>query len=228
MTQQPAEQPIDHAQQSLGEEIANAITHGLTAIAAIAGLIVLIVFAASGGDPWRIVTFSIFGTCLVILYAASTCYHAVRPGPLKNTLRVLDHSAIYLLIAGSYTPFMLVSMRGPMGWTLFGIVWALAVIGTIYKVICIDKWPLVSLGFYLVMGWLAIFAIGPLLQTMPGGGVFWLIAGGAAYTVGIVFFVWEKLPFNHAIWHGFVSAGSVCHFFAVLWYVLPMAPSTSL
>lgn len=208
--------------QTLGEEIANAITHGLTAIAAVAGLVVLIVFAAGGGDPWRIVTFSIFGACLVILYAASTCYHAVRPGPLKNALRVLDHSAIYLLIAGSYTPFMLVSLRGPWGWSILGVVWALAIVGTIYKLLCIGKWPLFSVGLYIGMGWLAIIAIKPMLDHMPGGALAWLIAGGLAYTVGVIFYIWESLPYNHAIWHGFVSAGSVCHFLAVLWYVLPI------
>lgn len=213
---------VDHARQTLAEEIANAITHGLSAIAAVAGLVMLIAFASSGGDPWRIVTFSIFGSCLVILYAASTCYHAVRPGPLKRTLRVLDHSAIYLLIAGSYTPFMLVCLRGPWGWSLFGIVWLLAIIGTIYKLFFIEKWPWVSVSLYIGMGWLAIVAIKPMLDSMPGGALAWLIAGGLAYTVGVAFFVWERLPFNHAIWHGFVSAGSVCHFLAVLWYVLPL------
>lgn len=219
-SQQP-EQSIDHAKQTLAEEIANAITHGLSAIAAVVGLVVLVTFASSGGDPWRIVTFSIFGTCLVILYVASTCYHAVRPGPLKRTLRVLDHSAIYLLIAGSYTPFMLVCLRGPWGWSLFCTVWVLAIVGTIYKCMSIARWPAFSVGLYIGMGWLAIIAIKPMLELMPGGALVWLVAGGVAYTAGVIFYVWEQLPFNHAIWHGFVSAGSVCHFLAVLWYVLP-------
>ncbi len=189
-----AEPSIDHSQQTPGEEIANAITHGLSAIAAVVGLFVLVVYAYSGGDPWRIVTFSIFGTCLVILYAASTCYHCVRPGPLKQTLRVLDHAAIYLLIAGSYTPFMLVSLRGPWGWSLIVVVWLLAIIGTIYKCMCIEKWPAFSVGLYIVMGWLAIVAVKPMLDHMPGGALAWLIAGGLAYTVGVIFYVWERLP----------------------------------
>ncbi len=217
------ERTIDHGEQTLAEEIANAITHGLSAIAAVAGLVTLIVFASSSGDPWRIVTFTIFGSCLVILYAASTGYHAVRPGPLKKTLRVLDHSAIYLLIAGSYTPFMLVCLRGPWGWSLFCIVWLLAIVGTLYKCLCIEKWPLFSVGLYIGMGWLAVVAVKPMLEMMPGGALAWLVAGGLAYTLGVIFYVWERLPFNHAIWHGFVSAGSVCHFLAVLWYVLPIA-----
>jgi hemolysin III len=213
---------LDHGQQTLAEEIANAVTHGLSAIAAVVGLVVLVVYAASEGDPWRVVTFSIFGACLVILYAASTCYHAVRPGPLKRTLRVLDHSAIYLLIAGSYTPFMLVCLRGPWGWSIICTVWALAIVGTVYKLLCLEKWPAFSVGLYIAMGWLAIVAIKPMLELMPGGALIWLVAGGVAYTVGVIFYVWERLPFNHAIWHGFVSAGSVCHFLAVLWYVLPV------
>ncbi len=219
----PAGQSVDPAEQTLGEEIANALTHGLSAIAAIVGLVWLVVLASSGGDPWRIVTLSIFGACLVILYAASTLYHALRPGRAKQAFRVIDHAAIYLLIAGSYTPFMLVSIRGPWGWSLFGVVWGLAIFGTIYKIICIDKWPAVSVTVYVVMGWLAIIAIKPLLAMLPGGGLAWLVAGGLAYSLGIIFYVWEKLPFNHAIWHGFVSAGSICHFLAVLWYVLPVA-----
>lgn len=223
---QPKMAAPDPQLQSWGEELANVITHGLSAIAAVAGLVVLVMFAAMEGDVWRVVTFSIFGSCLVVLYAASACYHAVRPGPLKQALRVVDHAAIYLLIAGSYTPFMLVTLRGPWGWSLFGVVWGLAIIGTVYKILCLEKWPAFSVGLYVLMGWLAIIAIKPMLASLPTGGLAWLVAGGIVYTVGVIFFVWERLPYNHAIWHGFVSAGSVCHFIAVLWYVLPTANSS--
>jgi len=201
------------------EELANAISHGLGVVLSINGLVLLVVRAALYGDAWQMVSFSIYGSSLILLYLASTLYHSFRNQRIKQILRIFDHSAIYLLIAGSYTPFLLVSLRGPWGWSLLGIIWGLALLGIVFKLIFGAKYEIVSTIFYLLMGWVVIIAIKPLLAALPLAGILWLVAGGLAYTLGVIFFAWEKLPFNHAIWHGFVLAGSIFHFFAILLYL---------
>lgn len=201
---------------SLKEEIANSITHGIGAGLSVAGLTLLVVLAAIYGDVWRIVSFSIFGSTLVILYLASTLYHSFQNPRVKRVLRVLDHASIYLLIAGSYTPFLLVSMRGVWGWTMFGVVWGLALIGVTFKVFFIGRYEVLATAAYVLMGWLCVIAFKQMLVSVPPGGVTFLIIGGVVYTVGVIFYAWHKLPYNHAIWHLFVLGGSICHFFAVI------------
>lgn len=204
-----------------GEEIANSITHGIGAALSIAGLTLLVSLAVIYGDVWRVVSFSIYGTSLVLLYLCSTLYHSIQHPKAKRILRIFDHSAIYLLIAGSYTPFTLVSMRGPWGWTLFGVVWGLALLGIAFKTVFIGKYEKWATAAYVLMGWLVVIAFKQMLVTVPPGGIVWLVIGGVVYTLGVLFYAWEKLPYNHAIWHLFVMGGSACHFFAVLFHVLP-------
>ncbi|NDI36140.1 PAQR family membrane homeostasis protein TrhA [Chengkuizengella sediminis] len=202
------------------EEIVNAITHGIGALLSIAALVLLIVFSSLYGSPWHIVSFTIFGTSLVLLYVFSTLLHSFKEGVTKNVFEVLDHSAIYLLIAGSYTPFVLVTLRGPLGWTLFGIIWGLAVIGIVFKVFFVKRFIIMSTIFYVLMGWMIMIGIKPLYENMMLNGFIWLVLGGILYTAGTIFYVWRKFPYHHAVWHLFVLAGSVSHFFAVL-YLLP-------
>ena len=209
---------------SIGEEIANAITHGIGALLSIAGLAVLVSFAALYGDAWHVVSTSIFGATLVLLYAASTVYHSVWHHPTKRILQRLDHSAIFLLIAGTYTPFALVNMRGPWGWTLFGIIWSMALLGIALQVFPRRRNERLSLVLYLGMGWMAVAAIKPFLAGVETGGLILLLIGGLFYSLGVIFYVWQQLKYHHAIWHGFVLAGSAFHFFAVLFYVVPGAP----
>ncbi|MCP4900673.1 MAG: hemolysin III family protein [bacterium] len=208
---------------SVGEEIANSVTHGVGIVLAIAGLGLLTAFASLRGDVWHIVACSVFGTTLVLLYTASTLYHSIQRPRAKRVLRVLDHSAIFLLIAGTYTPFTLVSIRGAWGWSLFGIIWALAVAGIIIQATPLRRWQAVGLVLYIVMGWAAAAFFKPMIQSVAPGGLVLLLAGGLAYTGGIGFYAWHRLPYAHAIWHGFVLLGSVLHFFAVLLYVIPAA-----
>lgn len=208
---------------SSGEEIANSIIHGLGIVLAISGLGVLTAFASLRGNAWHIVSCSIFGATLIILYTTSTLYHAIPNQRAKAVLRVLDHSAIFLLIAGTYTPFSLVSLRGPWGWSLFGVIWGLAIVGIIFKVTMLRRWTAISVALYLVMGWVAIIAAQPMLEAVAPGGLALLLAGGLAYTAGVVFYAWKRLPYHHAVWHAFVLAGSICHFFAVLLFVVPRA-----
>jgi hemolysin III len=208
---------------STGEEIANSVIHGLGVILAIGGLGVLTAFASLRGNAWHIVSCSVFGATLIILYTTSTLYHSIPNRRAKAVLRVLDHSAIFLLIAGTYTPFSLVSLRGPWGWSLFGVIWGLAVLGIVFKATMLRRWPVASVVLYLVMGWVAIVAIRPMLENVAPGGLALLLAGGLAYTAGVVFYAWKRLPYHHAIWHAFVLAGSTCHFFAVLLFVVPTA-----
>ena len=209
-------------QPSKGEEIANSITHGIGAGLSIAALVILVVFASLYGDVWRIVSFSIYGACLTILYTASTLYHSFQSQKLKKYFQIMDHASIYLLIAGTYTPFTLVHLRGGWGWSLFGIIWGLAVLGVIFKMFFTNRFNLLSTIIYLLMGWLIVIAFKPAVTHIPQGGLYWLLAGGLSYTFGVIFFLWEKLPYSHAIWHLFVLGGSICHFFAMLFYVLPM------
>ncbi|MCU0353305.1 MAG: hemolysin III family protein [Cytophagales bacterium] len=208
--------------QSIAEEIANSITHGIGALLSIAGLVILVVFACLRGDVWHVVSVTIFGTCLVLLYTASTLYHSFQSEKAKRIFRIMDHAAIYLLIAGSYTPFTLTLLRGGWGWSLFGIVWGLALGGIAFKLFFVSRFNVLSTIVYLLMGWMVVVAGGPLLENVPANGLYYLLAGGVAYSLGTVFYLWEKLPFHHAIWHLFVLSGSVCHFFAVLLYVLPV------
>jgi hemolysin III len=187
----------------------------------VAGLAVLVTLAALKGTAWHIVGCSVYGATLVLLYTASTLYHSVRSPRLKRFFRIIDHASIYLLIAGTYTPFTLVNLRGGWGWTLFGLVWGLAALGILFKVFFVGRFSIASTAVYLLMGWLVVIAIKPLLTLVPSGGILWLLVGGLAYTAGVVFFAWGKLPYNHAVWHVFVLTGSICHYFAVLFYVLP-------
>lgn len=204
-----------------GEEIANSLTHGAGTVLAIVGLVVLIIFAALYGNAWHIVSCSIFGAALILLYLASTLYHAVEHPGAKSILRILDHSAILLLIAGTYTPITLISLRGPWGWTLFGVVWGLAIIGILIETTRLRRHRSWLIGLYVVMGWAVVAAIKPMMHNMDSGGLWLLLAGGIAYTGGIAFYLWNRLPYNHAVWHLFVLAGSVFHYFAVLLYIIP-------
>ncbi len=203
-----------------GEEIANSITHAIGAGLAIAALVVLVVSAATAGTAWHIVSFSIFGSTLILLYLASTLYHAIPAPRAKRVLKTLDHCAIFLLIAGTYTPFMLVNLRGPVGWTIFGVIWILAVAGVILKCCAVYRFKRLSLAIYIGMGWLCLAAGREMLEKLPSMSLLFLALGGAAYTLGVIFYVWKRLPYSHAIWHLFVVAGSILHFFSVL-HTLP-------
>ena len=205
--------------QSPGEEIANSISHGIGLVAALVATPFLIMQAAQRGDTGFIVGASLFATTMILLYLASTLYHALPTGKAKRVFRVIEHAAIFLLIAGTYTPFTLGVLRGGWGWTLFGLVWGLAVAGVALKALARMSHPLVSTGLYLLMGWLIVIAIKPLYVHVPTPGLLWLVAGGVAYTVGVAFFaVDSRLRYGHFIWHLFVMAGTACHYFAVLWY----------
>jgi len=197
------------------DELANAVSHGIGVLLAIAAIPILVIMAE---DAVSVVTGAVFGASLVVLYLASTLYHAVPEGKLKRFLQRSDHAAIYLLIAGSYTPFTLGILRGAWGWTLFGIVWGLAVFGVFFKLVVGTRFNAVSTVIYIVMGWLVIIAVKPLLQNMEPAGFVLLLAGGLSYTVGVIFYLMHDRPFMHFIWHLFVLGGSICHFFAVLWY----------
>lgn len=205
---------------STPEEWANSLTHGLGAVLSVAGLVVLVVLASLAGDPWRIVSASIFGATLILMYSASTLYHAIQAPRVRELLRRCDHIAILYLIAGTYTPFTLVTLHGGWGWTLFGIVWGLTVAGTVVHLTALRRFHLLMVGLYLFMGWSVLIAIRPLIEALPGTGLALLVAGGLSYTLGVVFYLYKRLPFNHAIWHLFVLAGSVLHYCAVLFFVI--------
>ena len=205
---------------TVGEEVAHSVTHGIGLLGAVAGLVLLLALAAATRDPWRITACAIYASTLVLLYGTSTLYHALSATRARDVFRVLDHSAIYLLIAGTYTPFALVSLRGPWGWTLLAIVWSLALAGVAMKAVFGARWPIISTALYIVMGWVVIIAVKPLVAHVPPAGIAWLVAGGLAYTGGVVFYAWTKLRYSHAIWHLFVLAGSVCHYIAVVLYVV--------
>ena len=209
--------------ETLGEEIANSVTHGAGMVASIVGLVVLVTAAARRGNAWIITSCIIYASTLVLLYTASTLYHSLAATRARPVFRIIDHSAIYLLIAGTYTPFALVNLRGPWGWTVLGIIWALAAAGVTAKSVFGPRWPIVSTVLYIAMGWTAVVAFKPLMLHVAPAGIAWLVAGGLAYTGGVVFFAWERLRYGHAMWHLFVLGGSVCHFVAVLFYVVPPA-----
>ncbi len=206
-----------------GEEIANSVTHGVGALISIAGLVLLVVFSALYGNAWHVVSSSVYGSSLLILYLSSTLYHSIQGRRVKSFFRILDHSSIYILIAGTYTPFTLVSLNGPWGWSLFGMIWGLAVAGIIFKVFFINRFGVLSVIIYVLMGWMIVIAIRPVVDAVPMGGLALIVAGGLCYTSGLVFYAWKKLKYAHMIWHLFVIAGSVFHYFAVMFYVIPSA-----
>ncbi len=201
------------------EEIANSLTHGVGAALSVAALSILVTFAALHGDAWQVVSFAIYGATLILLYVASTLYHALRSPRAKHAMRVLDHTAIFLLIAGTYTPLTLVTLRGPWGWTLFGLVWGIAIAGVTFKAFTTGRLERASLAFYIAMGWLAVIAIKPLLAALPVGALLWILMGGVFYTGGVLFYRWHRLPYHHAVWHLCVLGGSACHFICMLGYV---------
>jgi len=205
--------------QTTGEEIANSITHGVGIGLSIAALVILVVLASKRGDAWRIVSFSIYGTTLFLLYLASTPYHSFVNPKIKNIFRILDHSAIYLLIAGTYTPVTLTLMRGAWGWTLFGLAWTIAIGGIIITALLLDKLKALLVLSYVVMGLLVVIAIKPMIEMVPRGMIIWLFTGGACYLLGIIFYLWKRLPYHHPIWHIFVLGGSISHFLGVLFYL---------
>ncbi len=205
---------------TLGEEIANSLIHGLGIGLSVAALTLLVVFAVQQGDGWRIGASIAYGITLVLGYTASTLYHSFPQPRVKHVFKILDHAAIYLLIAGTYTPFTLVTLRDSGGWWLFGLVWALAITGISVEAAWAYRPQWVSVVVYLAMGWLVVLAIRPLLANLTPAGVWLLVAGGLAYTVGTAFYVLKRIPYMHAVWHVFVVAGSVCHFLAVILFVL--------
>lgn len=202
------------------EELFNSISHGLGVLFGITALVLISVFAGKTGDPWKIVGGVIYGVSLVALFLASSLYHGFIDGKAKDVFEIMDHSAIFILIAGTYTPFTLVNLRGPIGWSIFGVVWGLTLVGIIYKIFFVRRFVIFSTLLYILMGWLIIFAIGPLSQTLSTGGLFWLVTGGVLYTLGTPFYIIRKIPFNHGIWHLFVLAGSICHFITVFFDVI--------
>ena len=217
----PRQPQLINAYYTLREEIANAVTHGFGIVLAIAALVTMATVAARNGDSWHVASCSIFGVTLVLLYTASTLYHSIQAERLRPLLRALDHSAIFLLIAGTYTPFTLVTLRGPWGWSLFAVVWSIGIIGIILRLVLRERLHWLFVSLYLAMGWVVVVAIQPLLERLETGGLVLLAAGGIAYTGGIAFYVWDRLPYNHAIWHGFCLLGSALHVGAVLFYVIP-------
>jgi hemolysin III len=210
---------VPQREQSRGEEIANSISHGIGLIAAIAATPFLVMHAVRSGDAGYIVGVSIFAASMMLLYLASTLYHALPSGKAKHVFRIIEHSAIFLLIAGTYTPFTLGVLRGAWGWTLLGLVWGLAIIGVALKAFERMSHPVISTGLYLLMGWLIVIAADPMIDRVPVSGLLWLIAGGVAYTAGVAFFVADsRVRYGHFIWHLFVLTGTACHYFAVFWY----------
>ncbi|MGD7052317.1 MULTISPECIES: PAQR family membrane homeostasis protein TrhA [Bacillaceae] len=207
---------------SKGEEIANTVTHGIGILTSIAALVLLIVFSAINGTPLHLATFIVYGITMIMLYTASTLLHALPKGKAKNVFEILDHSSIYFFIAGSYTPITLIIMDGTLGWTLFGIVWGLAIAGTVFKVFFVKRFILASTLLYVLMGWLAVFGWNDITSTVGTGGIAFLVAGGVVYSLGAVFYVWRAFPYHHAVWHVFVLGGTILHFFFVLLYVLPI------
>ena len=203
------------------EEVANSVTHGIGAALSVAGLVLLVVFAALRGTAWHVVGCSIHGTTLVLLFNCSALYHLARRERAKRFFRALDHVAIFLLIAGTYTPFLLTTLRGAWGWTLFGLIWGLCVLGTGCELLDARRFRVVSVPLYLAMGWLVLIAGRPLAQALARPGLVLLVAGGLCYTLGVPFYALHRVPFAHAVWHVFVLAGSVCHWFCVLLYVIP-------
>jgi len=206
---------------NLGDILANAITHGIGAGLAIVGTVCLIA-ASTRGSARLVAGCSIFSGALVLVYLSSTLYHSLVRTRARHIFHVLDHSAIFVLIAGTYTPFTLVSLRGPQGWVLFAVVWSLAAIGVVFKALAVDRYAVASTLVYLLQGWLVVFVARALIEAIGWHGIFWLAAGGVAYTLGVIFFALDRVPYFHAAWHIFVLAGSIAHYFAILYYVVPV------
>jgi channel protein, hemolysin III family len=204
-----------------GEEIANAVTHGIGALLSAAALVLLVVFASLKGTAWHVVSFSIYGSAMLLLYSASTLVHSFPQGKAKRVFESLDHSFIYVFIAGTYTPILFHIVQGALGWVLFGIVWGAAVVGVVFKSFFPSRFLFTSTLVYIAMGWIIVFAWKPLVAHLAPGGLQLLVTGGLLYTAGTVFYMWRSFPYHHAVWHLFVLAGSIVHFFAIFWYVLP-------
>ncbi|AAV83271.1 hemolysin III family protein [Idiomarina loihiensis] len=210
-----------HKVYTVKEEVAHALTHGIGAVLSIVALVFMLIWAAAYGDGWHVVAASIYGASLILLYTASTLYHAFPWPKMKAVFQQLDHAAIYILIAGTYTPFALINLRDAWGWTLLGVAWGIALVGVVLELTLKKRIAWLSLTLYLGMGWMAIIAINPMIDNVDAGGLMLLVAGGLAYTLGVIFYVWKSLPYHHAIWHLFVLAGSVFHFFSIFYFVLP-------
>lgn len=203
------------------EETLNAWTHGLGALLSLGGWVALLILAVrTGSDAWHMVSAGIYGATLVLLFSSSTLYHGARNPRRKHVLRIFDHASIFLLIAGTYTPIVLISLQGSWGWSLFGVIWGLALGGIVFQIFFVSRFRVLQTLIYMLMGWLVVIAVKPLLAKVPVPGLIWLLLGGLSYTVGALFYLWKKLPFNHAVWHLFVLAGSACHYYAILFYVL--------
>ena len=206
---------------TLGEEIAHSVTHGIGAGLSIAGLTLLVVLAVLYGNVYQVVSFSIYGATLTILYLASTLYHSFQNPQVKRVFKVIDHASIFLLIAGTYTPFLLVGVKGTLGWTLLIVVWGLALLGVGFKALFIHRFQKISVLTYVLMGWLSVIVLKELSANIAPGGLVWLAAGGVIYTIGVIFYAMKKVRYTHTIWHIFVLGGSICHFFSVLFYLAP-------
>jgi len=201
---------------TIGEEIFNSVTHGIGTLCSIAALVILIIVALNKGNLWHLVSFAIYGSSLVLLYLMSTLYHSFTGEKLKNLFARFDHAAIFLLIAGTYTPFLLTSMRGVFGWTLFGIIWGTAIVGVVIRSIYLNKFKKIMVALYLLMGWMFVFAAKSMFKSLPLSSIIFLLLGGVSYSVGVILYMNEKMQYSHGIWHIFVLAGSAFHFFAVL------------
>lgn len=206
------------------EELANRLTHSFAAAISLVGVVFLVTAASRTGDPYRIVSSAIYSGSLTIFYVISTLYHTIRSPKTRYVFRVLDHAGIYLVIAGTYTPITLVSLRESSGWVLFGVIWGLAIAGAIFKSFMTHRLAFLAPVFYIALGWLIVVDLEGLLTFVPIKGVLWLVAGGLFYTVGVIFYAIDRIPYNHAIWHVFVIAGSLCHYLSILWYVVPLTP----
>ncbi len=202
---------------TLKEEIFNSITHGIGVLLSVAALVILILISVKKGNAWHVVSFSIYGSTLVLLYLASTLYHSFTGEKLKNLFARFDHAAIFLLIAGTYTPFLLTALRGTLGWVLFGIIWGVAIVGVVIRSIYLTRFRKLMVGLYLAMGWMFVVVVGPMIKNLPQTSVVFLFLGGIFYSVGVVFYIKRNLKYGHGIWHLFVLAGSIMHFFAVIY-----------
>ncbi len=218
----PESKTTPYAIYSIGEEIANGITHGIGVAFSISGLTLLIVFAAMMGDVTHIVSFSIYGTTMFLLYLASTLYHSLQSPKAKKVFQVLDHAAIYLLIAGTYTPFLVVGLQSPLGWSMLVAVWSIAIFGIFFKIYFINRFQIFSTLAYVAMGWLIVFGWQEILANLPSSSFGWLVAGGITYTAGVIFYALDGVRYSHAVWHVFCLGGTVCHFVAAM-YLIPWA-----
>lgn len=204
------------------EEVVNAITHGIGVLLSITALVFLVIFSVKHGNAWHVTTFSIYGVTMLLLYLSSTLVHSFPEGKAKDLFEIFDHASIYLFIAGTYTPFTLIVINGVLGWTLLSIVWGIAIVGVVFKSFFVKKFLYLSTILYVVMGWMIVIGWEPLTATLPPEGITLLVAGGLLYTVGAIFYVWRGFLFHHAVWHLFVLAGSISHFFTILFYVTPI------